>query len=339
MINFHLDTLKELHERFETGGELDFIGWAIHKTKKIDAIKIIQGSKSELISLDINRPLLQKNNPDWHVENSGFNKRIKISAHVPIVVYCVTQDGNVECYRVNSNKFQPILFVHIAKTAGSSVNNYLKDNISGSSYLHVESSPDWNSIHFSDEHYISGHLTYREFKNRLDTSCYLKLVTLRNPIDHLISHLSWIRKISDDADRFEAHPTYIQTLSLKLKDTDLSIPEQLHKTICSFTTQEFALLDNTQTRYLREKTGSHAVKAEDVLSAIENLQTFDVVGCSEKLDDFLAEVSRLKGWDFSGSSPQENRLSSKFGLSSKSELAEVLNPLIHYDIKLYSYFF
>jgi hypothetical protein len=339
MIKFHLDTLKELSEKIEEGGELDIAGWVIHKNHKIDAIKIVQGFKSEVISLTVNRPLLKKNNPDWYVDNSGFNKRIEISRYVPIFIFAEIQGESIECYRMDDFQVKPVLFVHIAKTAGSSVNDFLRSKVSGNSYLHVESTPNWNSIQFSGEHFISGHLTYSEFKNKLNADRYFKVVTLRNPVDHIISHISWIRKIADDIARFEAHPTYIQNLSLKLKNTDLSNPEELRETISSFTVQEIALLDNAQTRYLRDNAGNRPVNSSDVSSAIKNSKLFDVVGCSENLDDFLAEVSRLKNWDFLGESPHKNRLNEKFGLNDRADLVEVLMPLIQYDIKLYTSFF
>lgn len=339
MIKFHLDTLKELLEIIEVGGELDFIGWVIHKTDKVDAIRFVQGSKSELIPLTVNRPQLKNNNPDWNVENSGFNKKVEINRHASISIFAEIDGESIECYRVEHKQPQPVLFVHIAKTAGSSVNDFLQSRVSGNSYLHVESNPNWDAIQFSGEYFVSGHLTYSEFKKKLDVDRYLKIVTLRNPVDHVISHFSWIRKIADDITRFEAHPAYIQKLSLKLKNTDLSNSDELRETINSFTVQENALLDNAQTRYLRENAGNRPVNSSDVSSAIKNLKSFDVVGCSENLDAFLAEVSRLKNWEFSGKSPQKNRLSEKFGLNDGADLVEVLMPLIQHDIKLYSTFF
>jgi hypothetical protein len=336
MIKFHLDTLNDLKKTLVDGGKVDFTGWVIHKERKIDSIKIVQGGNTKTIDLSVRRPLLVKSNPTWFVGDAGFTCNVNIVKNVELKVFADVGGDSYECFSINSEEKKPVFFLHIAKTAGSSVNSFFENKISGKSYFHVESRLDWQLMKFSGEHFISGHLTYKEFKNKLNVDDYFKVVTLRSPVAHLISHLSWIRKIVDDAVRFDAHPEYIQNLSIKLKNTDMSNPSDLRRTISMFSVQELSLLDNTQTRYLRENAGAHPVVAEDISSAVKNLNEFDVVGCSENLDGFLSEISALKGWDFSGQSPQENRLSEKFGLDDSAEILEVLRPLIVHDIALYS---
>lgn len=150
-----------------------------------------------------------------------------------------------------------ILYVHIAKTGGSSVNRFISSHFSPAEVItHVEGSPGWHS-RISNEKilFISGHVFYPVFKDLLGPlDGYLKVIVLRNPIQHVISHLAWVRHLSDPEGRarfrLDSHPEPVQEMSLKLAKINLGDPMHISKFISEVNAFEKELMDNTQTRYL-----------------------------------------------------------------------------------------
>jgi hypothetical protein len=238
-----------------------------------------------------------------------------------------------------------ILYIHIAKTGGSSVNEFISSHFSPEEvFVHVESSPGWyKNILNKERVFISGHIYYPVFKELLGSlDGYLKVVTLRNPIQHVISHLAWVRHLSDPEGkarfRFDSHPKPVQEMSLKLAKINLGDPIHISKFISEMNNFEYNLMDNTQTRYLSKITPGAYVSDSNLYSAKKNLEEFEVIGITTKMDDFFKFLSTKVGWETPALSsiPKVNRLSNKYGMDSNDEkLVTALMPLIRYDMELY----
>ncbi|MEA3380141.1 MAG: hypothetical protein U9Q87_04620 [Pseudomonadota bacterium] len=237
----------------------------------------------------------------------------------------------------------PLLYVHIAKTAGSTINNVVSSWFEEKqSLIHVESKSDWSD--YVNTHYVkflSGHRPYKEFiKNDIVKSLYNKAISFREPYAHVISHIAWIRALaeSENKDRFLAHPKYIQDLSVKLSNSDLSCAVELKNLIANLNTHEFRLLDNCQLRYIRTAIEKENVDETDITDSIENLKDFDFVGDDSNVSGFLSKIANRYGINYSITDRRDNVLSQKFGLDIRDEeIRAALHPLIQHDLELYKY--
>jgi hypothetical protein len=236
-----------------------------------------------------------------------------------------------------------VLFIHIAKAAGSSVNKFFLDVFgSDACAVHLESNHEWQAatgaaLLSGAKSYLSGHIVYREFRDKLDLNDFFVFTFLRNPVSHVVSHLAWIRKLADSSDvvRFNAHPEYIQCLAIKLAKVDFNSVTDVVALVRGLSAVERALLDNPQVRYLRQSNNGGAVCSVDVNSALNTLAEIDDFGFVESIDVDLARIARSVGHAVA-MAPKENALSSKYGLSESNDLLiGALDELIKYDVSLY----
>jgi len=235
------------------------------------------------------------------------------------------------------------LFVHIAKTAGSSVNKFFEERLGRSRCLfHLESQPLWDSDESRPElvagkNYLAGHRTLSEFGQKLNLTEYFKFTFFRQPESHIVSHLAWIRRLAmpGEEKRLSEHPEYIRVLALKLRTLDFSDSSDVAGFVRDLTQQEWNLLDNTQVRYLR--AGGGAVDAEDLTSAKKALEDLDFFGFVESFDRDLPELALAAGLETPEMVPAENsRNDADSSLSENNEgLIDALMPLIGFDKLLY----
>ncbi|CAM3376306.1 hypothetical protein [Halomonas lysinitropha] len=238
------------------------------------------------------------------------------------------------------------LFVHIAKTAGSSVNRFFQERLGESACLvHQESNPAWSRPPLPDEfldgvQYISGHMPYRVFTARLLGQPLHTLTVLRDPRHHVVSHLAWIRHLKDagQENRLAAHPDFIQVLAEKIALHDLSDPASLSHLVAGLNKEEYRLLDNPQVLYLthRNRPGE-GLDERDVEYAIDTLREVDTFGFVDELGGFFAELSEVVGEASEVREvPHENALVDRYGLSTTNEAQmQALMPLIMHDMSLY----
>jgi len=237
------------------------------------------------------------------------------------------------------------LFIHIAKAAGSSVNAFFetffgKDKCA----THLESNPGWRDkekrealVHSNN--FLSGHIVYAEFAQKLEIRDYFAFAFLRDPKTHVVSHLAWIRKLAEPSEklRFLRHPKYIQNLAMKMKNIDFQSPDQARAFVAGLTVEERNLLDNPQVRYLR-KGRPGLVNQNDVASALHTAKDLDFIGFVEEFQSGLVSIARTLGVNHDIAAPVENVLRSKFGMSAENEeLLGALNELIQYDLQLYEH--
>ncbi|CED70296.1 putative uncharacterized protein [Aliivibrio wodanis] len=319
-------------------------GWFVNLSSDIYTLRVVDksGSLVEVIECSKPRPRLADIYPNIKdVVNSGFvvnTDILSLGDEYTIAIF----KGNTALFEVLSFVGKtPLLYVHIAKTAGSTVNKVLNEWFgSNNSLIHAESKTNWKDrVRNREIQFLSGHIPYQEFVKTKELNSYKKAITFREPYSHIVSHLSWIRALSlhENKTRYEAHPEYIQVLSDKLANYDLSNPEQLTEVINSFNSLEHRLLDNTQTRYIRSETAKSTVDEADFMSAVNNLNSFDFVGVDNDISGFLAKIATEYDFEYVKEDRRENVLNNKFGIDvNNEEIRESLLSLIKYDIKLYS---
>jgi hypothetical protein len=320
-------------------------GWFVNKGKNELRLGIFDNNKEEVFS-DITcmniRPKLEEMYPQIKdVVYSGFiiDKNL-LSSDKTYHIYLYQKKKKIFKFLSLVNNM-PLLYVHIAKTAGSTVNKVVSEWFGEPhSLIHAESENNLEcAMKERDIKFLSGHIPYVAFiKQQEELQNYKKAITFREPLSHVISHLSWIRSLSlpENKARYDQHPEYIKNLSDKLSAYDLSCPNKITELIESFNASEKRLLDNTQTRYIRTEIGKVSVDHTDVFSAVENLTSFNFLGVDSDIAKFLANIASDCGFEYKEEDRRENVLIEKFGLDiNNTDIRNSLLPLIIHDLKLY----
>jgi|GEM_PF-2243619 len=333
--NLHID--KQVPEE-------NIYGWVVNLTAETHKVELVdeQGISVNAINFGKARPKLAEMYSNIkNAGNSGFE--IDLTKLLSSKKYDLVVNGpeghrrKVASIILNA----PLLYVHIAKTAGSTVNKVVSNWFSPeNSLVHAESCANWSErISDGNLKYLSGHIPYTEFiQSDIVQSFYNKAITFREPYSHVISHLAWIRALALDNNKakYNAHPDYIQKLSDKLARYDLSNPVEISNLIESLNGSEFQLLDNTQTRYIRSDINKVSVEKSDLVSAIANLNNFDFIGTDNNISEFLADIASSYGIEYHAEDRRENVLTNKFGLDiNNPDTKDALLPLIKYDLELY----
>lgn len=246
--------------------------------------------------------------------------------------------------RANAVPQRKLFYMHVAKTGGTSFNAALERLFPpGRAQVHIENRVHGDAADLAalrDAAFISGHVSYPLFLRHFDGGGHFRLATLRRPLPHLWSHLNWVRHLSDPGrEAFLAgHPAWVQATSLKIRDTDFHDAASVTRLVASLTPQEKALFDNCQTRYFAAAAEAHAPDRRAWLDlALRHMESFDLVGLTEQLEDTYALLCLDLGLDIPPAGfPRLNRASS--GSSHEDLPAEVLRclaPLVQQDFELY----
>lgn len=238
------------------------------------------------------------------------------------------------------------LFVHIAKTAGSSVNRFFQQYFGEEACLvHQESNPVWRQSSVPPEllhgvRFVSGHIPYRALTARLAEFPLHTVTVLRNPRTHVVSHLAWIRHLKDPGheQRLAAHTPFIQQLAEKLAGLDLSDAEALAALVGGLSPEEHRLLDNPQVRYLTHHyQATEGIQERDVTSALDTLREINTFGFIEDPQGLFASLAKAVSCDQQAIEvPHENALKERYGLDPESDSQiQALMPLIQHDLELY----
>jgi len=268
--------------------ELSLSGWAVHPDYRI--AKVVLGCEESSLAAvepDIHRPRVSTLHADFPgADRAGFRMTLKT---LPVGEYWLKVEGeHGQSERIGQLRLvladQPrLVFMHIAKAAGSTVNAYLASHYAkGSFLLHLESEKAWRSDPASLQKYdlLSGHVGLHSLQRRLGLSQYRLVTVVREPYAQLYSHLAWIRRLSDPGEelRLSRHPDYIKTFSRKLADCDFSHPADLRRLIASLDDAERQLVDNCQVRYFARVEAGARVDAGSLAAALAGVRQFDRIG-------------------------------------------------------------
>jgi hypothetical protein len=232
----------------------------------------------------------------------------------------------------------PLLFVHIPKTAGTSLTAYLERQYPADTVLlHAENrvfqgSPEENR-RLGDFRLLSAHLEFETLERLVDVERHLKITVFREPQRQLASHLAWIEGLGAPGKRAELAqmPEYIR-----------SAVERIGRLghagfLDALTPPEARLLDNCQTRYLLPQA---TVDVDESLlpGALERLERFSLVGTTERLDDFLLLLAQRMGWEPPEAAPRLNAGSRERleGLAPAGELEKPFERLTRLDRAVYA---
>jgi hypothetical protein len=278
-IRFMLDNSVLLRE---VSDSLEITGWAIHRKYEIG--EVLLTSKTEVLTtakLDIFRPLVSQHFTQFHnSELAGFKLVIPTLPAGKFFLEIALKSGKtVTVAEFELIKYdQPkLLFMHIAKAAGSTVNSFFASHYPNDQYaVHIESNEKWHSSpnDLKKLRFMSGHIHLYALKKKLDLEDYYKVTVIREPYAQLFSHLSWIRRLSDSGEeqRFKQHDSYIQKFSSKLAKVDFTNPKLLKNVMGSLEDLEMRLVDNCQVRYFTWVPPETAVSDAHPLQQLKHLK-------------------------------------------------------------------
>ena len=203
----------------------------------------------------------------------------------------------------------PVFFMHIAKTAGSYVNSVLEDALGSSSVaLHVEhwlgNTADLARRLNAGTRLFSGHVMnglWDDISGPLNTP-FRKVTILREPHEHLASHLQWLDHYNrpDMRAGYRALDEAHQRVVDRIATVDLTDAGQLDCYLTSLGATEVRLFDNCQSRYFLE-TGRRGVEGVQPLTLASAkslriaLKSFDLVLRQDRLDEDVKRLGDLLG--------------------------------------------
>lgn len=229
----------------------------------------------------------------------------------------------------------PIFFMHIAKTAGSYVNEVFRDAFGDDKVLlHAEnrigSTHDLMSVLSEGRRFISGHIMnslWHEITRDIDRS-FFTFAVVRDPIEHLASHLLWLDHYSLDQYRAEflMLDRFHRQLVAMIAATDLSDVRKLDDLITNLPPLGMRLFDNCQSRYFlpngyRGVANYYPLTLSVAPQLNEAISKFDAILTQDRLEQGLADVSKSLGIPLS-------LLQQKINPSKSERSIDLTNPVI-----------
>lgn len=227
---------------------------------------------------------------------------------------------------------KPLVFVHIAKTAGTAFTTYLARNLKSEELVAPIFVKDYGRIDWANAVYrlYYGHFLYREVSLRIPNAYFLTF--LRHPIKRVISiYRFWSELNGPGSEPFLAVLTpeqredmqYIKTCSL-----DEFLLSERPMLLAALTDQQTFWLSSSDTRD----------SPTFLSSAMENLNRFTFFGIQERFAESirLFQATFRNALDYNVSTEDENRSSKLIGEVSEPALAR-LEALNCNDFALYKY--
>ena len=236
-----------------------------------------------------------------------------------------------------------IFFLHIPKTAGSSLNQMLAENFKKrKTKVHIETDRqnNYNSVNPKKLDFISGHIRLYNVINQFSLNNFLRITILREPYDQLISHINWVKFIGADPNStfFKGHSTPLQELSLFTKKYNFEQVKEVEKFVNELPPLGYRLFNNCQTRFLNNHQSPEVISGESATESIKTLSYFDEVGTVEHIDLFMQKIYQKMDWGKPPKIARTNELNNRYKIPKDSEvLRKVLAPLFKEDQQIYNH--
>lgn len=231
-----------------------------------------------------------------------------------------------------------VYYLHIPKTAGTVLNGFLQEEVASARAIeHIESNREVLKAGRLSESYdfVSGHFGYEVIREKIDG--FSTVVTMREPLQHVLSHLTYVREIGSNEKRYKQHPLMIRNIVDKLQTVDFSRPEELEALIDWLESKKYFLFHNVLTVYMTRQPKGRRVDERELERALRNIESIDYVGLQERLGEFMLMLSYRLGISLDRVNEKKlNVTSNRYGLDiTDVQTVQVLERLIDLDRVLY----
>ncbi|SDP49378.1 hypothetical protein [Desulforhopalus singaporensis] len=234
---------------------------------------------------------------------------------------------------------QPIFFMHIPKTAGTTFNTFVENHFKSPSIRHIEVFNESEYSSYGEDFlYIAGHVRYSRFHRYFPKDKFLWYSLLREPYAHLHSHLNWLRSVAVDqeSDFYRAHNDEFRNISCHLSGKEQLNHVDLQHLIDTLPVSAMANIDNQQTRYFLPHDKAR-IEESDAHEALDVLRQFNHVGLTE---DLIGFQQKFLAANHAPLKPMPKRLNkAKLNILynyTDPEAREIAKPLVSADLHLYN---
>lgn len=232
-----------------------------------------------------------------------------------------------------------VFLMHIAKTGGTSFNKWAASRLpSNVVYTHLEGNPEWHPHELETSYaYLSGHLRLRRVMQILDLRSFFKVTVIRHPLEHLASHLAWVKRVGSDPSSafFKSHTPEVQRLALHLAKVNFGELKELQTFFDNLEGEGLNLFDNCQTRYFLTGPVNGRLNETHLIEAFETYALFDRVVSINNMQELARDVAKL--WHVESSEVElRNTQPERYGLNIKNpEVIDLLMPYTLFDWLIY----
>jgi hypothetical protein len=234
-----------------------------------------------------------------------------------------------------------LLLMHIPKTAGTSLNAYLEAQYAPENIvLHAENQilgkTREETRGLDEKHLLTAHLKLDTLARFIDSDRFFKVTVLRDPVRQTISHFGWVRRLADPENQkeFERSPDYIKRIVERMEKLDLV------EFIDTMDRLEKNFFDNCQARYLLPFHGDVELEDAHLPAALRQLESFDLVGLTERFYDSLLMLSFSMGWPPPRKTPKLNTSSKRYMIDLENgspELQDRFHQITRFDQAVYAH--
>jgi hypothetical protein len=271
-------------------------------------------------------------------ENCGYRVVFLEGNHVRAKVDVLLPAKRLEDTKI-SYANRNVFFMHIPKTAGSSVNEFFNRELADHGvYTHIEGMREkWGDI--TSARVLSGHIRLAEYDEKIADKKRIIVCFFREPYRHLESHLNWVRHLSEPskAEFLSKHPIIVARISKELSALNFSSAEELGKYVNNLKTPAFGLFDNPQVRFLSSVLFNERVTEDHLSEALNNLNRVKVLGLAEEMDNSFFALRTLLGLVGTEGAIHVNSAPHRYGMdSADADCRTAVNDLVRYDLELYA---
>lgn len=234
-------------------------------------------------------------------------------------------------------------FLHIPKTGGQSINHFFRQAYSAENYIdHIESiDPEtMKTGAIQGKDFVSGHIPFPRISRHLDDIESRILFTfVREPFDHLISHISWVKNLSLAPVRLRKHPKEVRALCSRLCEIDFNDLGQVENFLSTMDDYAVSAFENNLLRYFSDPPYGQWTNPEHLEKAMDVLEHFSFIGIFENFENSVRQLFfqfdlNTKDLEFSTKINSHNRKIVQ-GIHQKQKLKELLHPLVERDLRIY----
>ena len=236
-----------------------------------------------------------------------------------------------------------IIYMHMAKTAGSSVNRFFAQSLGEENCLdHIERfPPSERAEHLRRKAFVSGHIYSGDVLDLSQEVADAYLFTfMREPIRQIASHILWLDHYNEAEYRseFERLGEPLRQLVKAIRAVDFDSPNDLDDLMTNLSPWGLRMLDNMQTRYMCGDKRPIPLSLSHASAAYRVAARFDRIGFVEDMDASLAAIARDVGLKMrANGAPKVNEAKSSRRIDlSKPLLRRVLSKRTVADDRLYA---